>query len=109
MRQRRRDDHLGLGPVVEAAVGGEELERRLGLFPGRLGGRGLIPGPLGLAPQPVQRRTMTLTRSALAGTFVEFLLSRVGALQRAGGRAPGLPQGASPFPERMEDVERVVE
>ena len=82
-----RDGRLGLGPVVEAALGGEDLERRLGSFPGRLGGRGLIPEPLGLAPQPVQRRAMSLARVALAGTMVELLLGRVGAIQGAAGRA----------------------
>src|SRR3954453_22420251 len=109
MRQRRCDDRLDLSPVVEAAFGGEELERRPGLFPGRLGGRGLIPEPLGLTPEPAQRRAIALTRSALAGTIVESLLSRVGVLQGAGGRAPGPPQGTSPFAERMEDVECLVE
>jgi hypothetical protein len=51
----------------------------------------LIPEPLGLTPQPVHRRAMTLTRLSLAGALVEFLLGRVGAIQGAGGRAPGRP------------------
>src|SRR3982750_3981535 len=37
VRQRRRDGRLGLGPVVEASFGREELERRSGLLPGGLG------------------------------------------------------------------------
>ena len=81
----------------------------LASFPGRLGGCGLIPEPLGLTPQPVQRRAMTLARLPLTAAPVEFLLGRVGTLQGTGGRAPGLPQRTSPFTERMEDVERVVE
>jgi len=109
VRQRRGDEDLGLGPIVQATIGGEELERPLGPSPGRLGGRGLIPGPLGLAPQPVRCRAMALTRSPLAAAPVESLLGRLGAIQGAGGRAPGRPQRASPFAERVEDVERVVE
>jgi hypothetical protein len=35
------------------------------LFPGRLGGRGLIPETLGLLPEPVQRRAMTQGGSLL--------------------------------------------
>src|SRR5450631_4256380 len=52
---------------------------------------------------------MTPTRSSLAAEPVESLLRHVGTLQGAGGHAPGLPQRTSPFAERMEDVERVVE
>src|SRR4051794_10074386 len=109
MRQRRRHDRIGLSPVVQAPFGGEELERPLGLVPGRLGGGGLIPKPLGLTPQPIQRRAMTLTRLPLTAKLVEFLLSRVGAIEGTGGCAPGLPQRTLPFMERMEDIERIVE
>ncbi len=52
---------------------------------------------------------MTLARLSLTTTPIELLLSRVGTLQGARGRAPGLPQRTPPFAERMEDVERVVE
>src|SRR5262249_61428064 len=52
---------------------------------------------------------MTLARSPLTTESVESLLSRVGAIEGAGGRAPGLPQRAPPFTERMEDIERIVE
>jgi hypothetical protein len=52
---------------------------------------------------------MTLTRLSLAGAMVESLLGRVGAIQGTGSRAPSLPQRASPFTERMEDIKRVVE
>lgn len=109
MRQRRRDHRLGYSPVVQAAFGGEELERRLGLVPGRFGGRGLIPELLGLVPQPVRCRAMTLTRVSLTAKPIEFLLSRVGALQGTAGRAPGRPQRTTPFTERVENVERFVE
>src|SRR5437588_11503354 len=105
VRQRRRDDCRGLGPVVEAPYGGEELERRLGLFPGRLGGCGLIPGPLGLTPEPVQRRAMTLARLSLTTTPIKVPLGGVGTLQGTPGGAPGRPQRTPPFTERMEDVE----
>jgi hypothetical protein len=52
---------------------------------------------------------MTLTRLPLTAKSVEFLLSPVGAIEGAGGRAPGLPQRTLPFTERMEDIERIVE
>src|SRR6202023_3035434 len=105
VRQRRGGHRLGLGPVVQEAFGGEELERRPGLLPGRLGGRGLVPEPFGLTPQLVRRRAMTLTRLPPTAAPVESLLGRVGAFQGAGGRAPGFPQRAPPFTERMEDIE----
>jgi hypothetical protein len=60
VRQRLRHDRRDLSAVVQPTVGREELERRLGLVPGRLGGGGLIPVLLGLTPQPVQRGAMTL-------------------------------------------------
>jgi len=60
VRQGRGHDRLRLGSIVEPPLDREELERRLGSFPGRLGRRGLIPEPLGLTPQPVHRRAMTL-------------------------------------------------
>src|SRR5436305_7871110 len=41
--------------------------------------------------------------------MVEPLLGRIGAIQGAAGRGPGLPQSTPSFTERMEDVERVVE
>src|SRR4051794_7333410 len=107
--QRRGDDRLGLNPVIEVAFGGEELERRLGLVPGRLGGRGLIAEPFGLIPEPVQRSAVTLTGLSLTTSPIEVLPGHVGTLQGTPGRAPTRPQRTPPFTERMEDVERVVE
>ena len=52
---------------------------------------------------------MTPARSPLTAEPVESLLGRVSALQGAASRAPGRPQRTSPFPERMEDVECIVE
>src|SRR5512142_2208888 len=60
-------------------------------------------------PQPVRRRGMTLARLSLTASPVEFLQGRDAAFQGTGGRVPGLPQRTSPFSERLENVERIVE
>ena len=64
--------------IVQAALRREELERRLGLFPGGLGGRGLIPQGFCTTPQPVRLRRMAGVRLALTAVPVQRLLRRVG-------------------------------
>src|SRR5215211_1178056 len=68
-----------------------------------------IPEPLGLTPQAVGRRDLTAPRGSLAAEPVQRALPHVGGFQRTGRPAPGRPQGAAPFAERVKDVQRIVD
>src|SRR3954454_22268651 len=109
MGQRRRHHRRGLPAIVEATLRSEELERRSHLSPSRLGGRGLIPELLGLAPQAVDLLDLTGPRGPPAAEPVHPALPRIGGFQRAGRPAPGRSQGAAPFAERVKDVQRIVD
>src|SRR5208282_3182199 len=106
---RRRNNRLGLLPIVEAAFGREELEGGSAQLPGPLGGQRLIPKPLGLTPQAACLCGVARPRFSRTAQPVQLLLGRLGSLQGAAGRAPGFPQGTATLAERVKDVQRILE
>ena len=108
VRQRRRDDRLGLGRSFTRPSG---VKTRTPTWLASRPSRRPRPDPR--AARPGARAGSKVRHDP--GTIVpDGHADRIPSgprrpLQGAGGRARGLPQRTPPFTERMEDVERVVE